>query len=315
MKRLIAAAVVASALITVPVVLATGSPDGNSLWIHSSAKANLTMAHTAKFVVSDDLYFLASAPVYLSNHSALTTGWKCNIRKSPATCVSSGGHFVPIRIPGAGGTTSPVTVTCSVSTQAISLSAPLYTDGPNALPSGPTFSKCKDNITVKPDYATFPATGEPPGCTSTGCNEAIASHGAWTSTYNDASDAAGETQGASGDTIGIQGPNDALTNVSSGSPMCVIDVNPSSVAPGPPSYTATIGHDGPAVGDYNDATGVDSLPSGGNPTHAVVSFQVNQNPALPSLPCPLAGGGSTPPDMGHALFSGSYTIAPLLGDS
>jgi hypothetical protein len=305
-KRLIVGAVVASALITVPVVLATGSPDGNSLFIAAHARASLKTV--AKFTVTDDLYKTVGAPAYLAAPSPLTAGWRCSKKLSPASCVSGGGTFVPVH----PGTSPAVTVSCPMSTQALQVLTPSYTDGPITLPSAPTFMKCSDNITPKPDYTAYPTTGLPPGCSKYGCHETLVSHGTWTSTFNDAGDSGGETPGAAGDTIGIQGPHDGLSSISAATPVCVIDVNPSSVVP--TGYPG-IGGDGPALGDYNDATGADVLPAGGTPSNALVSFQIEQNPSSPSPACPLAGAGSTPPDQGHAAFSGAYTISPLLGDS
>ena len=255
MKRLIIGAVVASALITVPVVMATGSSDGNTLTATMVVKA--ANAGSVSFTVTSD----SPAGVLSADPNVLTTD----------------GH--------------PVKVTCTVSSDAVAITAPTYT-GVSSPASPPKFSSCTDNLKV-PAPPTSPTIAPPGTCTSAPCASSVGTGGIWTSKLNDGSDTGGEVLG-SGDSIDIQGPANDVASVSSASKECLIDGNPN-------------GTDAPANGAYNDATGADAI------SGASLSFKIVQNPKFPTNKhypaCPVAG------ETGVASFSGTYHLSPILKDS
>jgi len=255
MKRIILGAVVASVLITVPVVLASGPPDGNTLTANLKVKA--ANSGNVSFTVTNDVAHV--------------------LDKNTGNALTTDGHAV--------------VVTCSVSSTTVPIPAPTFTG--TASPAGkPKFASCTNNLKVP--AAPTPPTIAPPGtCTALPCPAAVGTAGVWTSTYNDGSDAAGEVLG-SGDTIGIQGGTGDVLSVASSAKECLINGNPS-------------GTDGPAVGAYNDATGVDTI------SGASLSFSIIQNPKFPTSKhyplCALIG------DSGTASFSGTYQLSPVLTDS
>jgi hypothetical protein len=255
MKRIIIGAVVASALIAVPVVMAVGGSDGNTITANLKVKA--VNSGAVSFTVTND----AAHVLDLNSGNPLTTD----------------GHAVK--------------VTCAVSSDVVLIAAPTYTGGSS--PSAkPKFSSCTDNLKV-PAPPTSPTIAPPGTCTATPCPSAVGTAGTWTSSYTDGTDVGGETLG-SGDSISIQGGANDVASVSSAAKECLITGNPG-------------GTDGPAVGAYNDATGLDAI--GG----ASLSFTITQNPKFPTSKhypaCALVG------DSGTANFVGSYQLSPAITDS
>jgi len=203
MKRIIIGAVVASALITVPVVMAVGGSDGNTLTATMVVKALDSTG--ASFTVTND----AAHVLDKNSGNALTTNGLA------------------------------VKVSCATSTDAVLIPAPSYTGGSTPA-TDPKFLSCTDNLKV-PAPPTAPTIAPAGTCTALPCAEAVGTAGAWTSTYTDATDVGGEVLGA-GDSIAVQGPAHDVISISSAAKECEIQGNPNGTdAPATGSYNDSSG--------------------------------------------------------------------------
>jgi hypothetical protein len=206
MKRIILGAAVASVLITVPVVMAAGSGDGNAITTNLKVKAINSGA--VSFTVTSDV---ANVLDKTGGTNALTTDGNA------------------------------VKVTCTVSTETSLIPAPSYTDV--FMPAGnPKFGLCTDNLKV-PAPPTPPTVAPIGTCTALPCVSLVGTLGTWTERYNDAADTGGETLGA-GDSIDIKGGTNDVISISTAAKECIIEGNPNGTdAPANGTYNDSTGVD------------------------------------------------------------------------